>query len=403
MVVPWLWLLMSSLAAQPDQTQYILFNRSPGHVFNQASPRSITPEGLIEITRNFPVSADSHRRVGVAFIFSYLNTSDADTLESLRRFLDAARRTRTPILIKLDGESWWSAVPEMWNWWDPAKSGYDPANRENVEWTGWSPDFAIRIAWRNWGRQIRILPPPNLFSPRYRKVCHKKMAMILPIIRDWWQSLPPDEKNLLVGINVGWESSIGVNAWYYPNGNDLLSRPASEDPQTGLNTDDVLARGQIQIGYAAVRSAEIRSSGRITEVDLCEVVCRHLEDLACVVAEAGFPREKIFTHSAGWKDGERLYSTALNRYSCPGWSFYRYADNPANDRGIQEVLHVSDAPYWAASEWLFQKSEETPDWKSAIETTFVDPACRFICVYNWEAVADKPGVIEAVRQVCNEK
>lgn len=403
MFVPWFWLVMSSLAVQPDQTQYILFNRSPGHVFNQARPQSITPEGLIEITRHFPVSPDSHRRVGVAFIFSYLNTSDADTLESLRRFLDAAGQTHTPILIKLDGENWWSAVPELWNWWDPTRPGYNPANRANVEWTGWSADNAIRIAWRNWGNQIRILPPPNLFSPRYRKVCHEKMAVILPGIRSWWQSLPPDQKDLLVGINVGWESSIGVNARYYPGGNDLLDHPAYKDPQTGLNPDDVLARGQVQIGYAAVRSAGIRSSGRITEVDLCEVVRRHLEDLARVVAQAGFPREKIFTHSAGWKEGERLYSTALNRYSCPGWSFYRHADDPANDRGVQEVLKGSDAPYWAAAEWLFQKSEETPDWKSAIETTFADPGCRFICVYNWEDITGKPTVIEAVRQVCNGK
>jgi hypothetical protein len=401
MTASWLCLLLSCLAGDP--AQYILFNRTPGMAFNQARPQSISPQGLADITNHFPVSPDSRRRVGVAFIFSYLNTPDTDTLESLRGFLDAAGQTRTPVLIKLDGESWWSATPELWNWWDPARPGYDPANRANVEWTGWSQDNAIRIAWRNWGSQIRILPPPNLFSPKYRKACHDKMALMLPIILNWWQSLPPDQKDLLVGINVGWESSIGVNAWYYPGGNDLLDQPASKDPQTGLKTDDVLARGQVQIGYASVRSAGIRSSGAITEDDLCEVVRRHLEDLSRVVAEAGFPRDRIFTHSAGWKDGERLYSTALNRYSCPGWSFYRYAGNPAGDRGVQSVLRKSDAPFWAAAEWLLQKPDDTAVWKSAIEKSLADPKCRFICIYNWEGVAGKPAVLDAVRQVCGGK
>ena len=401
MTASWMCLLLSCLAGDP--AQYILFNRTPGLAFNQNRPQSITPQGLAEITNLFPASSDSRRRVGVAFIFSYLNTSDADTLESLRRFLDAAGQTRTPVLIKLDGENWWSAAPELWNWWDPAKPGYDPANRTNVEWTGWSPDNAIRIAWRNWGSQIRILPPPNLFSPKYRKACHDKMALMLPIILNWWQSLPPDQKDLLIGINVGWESSIGVNAWYYPGGNEMLGQPASKDPQTGLKTDDVLARGQVQIGYASVRSAGIRSSGAITEDDLCRVVACHLEDLARVVAEAGFPRERIFTHSAGWKDSERLYLTALNRYSCPGWSFYRYADNPANDRGVQGVLRSSEAPFWAAAEWLLQKPDDTAEWKTAIEKSLADPKCRFICVYNWEGVAGKPAVLEAVRQVSSGK
>ncbi len=67
-------------------------------------------------------------------------------------------------------------------------------------------------------------------SARYRQVCHEKMALLVPVVVNWWKALPGEKKQLLVGVKVGWESSIGVNAWYYPNGNDLLNRPASEDP-----------------------------------------------------------------------------------------------------------------------------------------------------------------------------
>ena len=74
-------------------------------------------------------------------------------------------QTETPVLVQIDTEHWWEARPDLWNWWDPAKPGFDPANRENVEWTGWSADDALKIAWRNWGRQIRVLPPPEPGQP----------------------------------------------------------------------------------------------------------------------------------------------------------------------------------------------------------------------------------------------
>jgi hypothetical protein len=62
-------------------------------------------------------------------------------------------------------------------------------NRENVEWTGWSPDDAIKIAWRNWGRQIRILPPPKLASPRYTAACRAEVRRLVPVVRDWHAGL----------------------------------------------------------------------------------------------------------------------------------------------------------------------------------------------------------------------
>ena len=84
------------------------------------------------------------------------------TLAALKVFLEATEETNTPAQVPIDTEHWWPARRDLWNWWDPARPGYDPANRENVEWTRWSPDNAIKIAWRSWGRQIRVLPPANL-------------------------------------------------------------------------------------------------------------------------------------------------------------------------------------------------------------------------------------------------
>lgn len=383
--------------------QFILVNRAPGAGWNQSNPNSFQRADFEKIKQSLGGATKGHIRTGVCFIFSYFHTADEAVLKaSLRRFLQLAKATDTPILIALDGENWWKARPDLWNWWDATKPGYNPANRENVEWTGWSPDDAVKIAWRNWGRQIRVLPPPNLMSARYRAACHQKMAALIPIILKWQKALPKRKKDLFVGIKLGWESSIGVNAWHYPGGNALLDRPEADDPKTGTKTDEVPSRGVATLGYAAAKTAGIRTEGALTEADLAEVTRRHLEDLSQQAARLGVPRDKLFTHAGAWKEDEALYQSALNAFSCPGWSFYQHAGDPQRDIGAQKGIKNSDAPYWAAVEWLFLGPRQTEPWRLALQTTLSDHRCRVLCIYNWESIRDSPPILEAIRACVND-
>lgn len=371
-------------------TQFILVN------MNGTSK----PEEVFErVSREFRSSSTNRVRVGVGAIFSYLQHPRAGTAESLRHFLRLAQETDTPVLVQFDGENWWDAHPELWNWWDPAQPGFNPANRANVEWTGWTPDQAVKIAWRNWGRQLRVRPPPNLMSPRYREACRQEMNALVPIVLKWWRALPARQRDLLVGIKVGHESSIGVNAWYYPDGNSLLGKPEKEDPTHGLKHEHLPGRGVTAIGYAAVKTAGLRESGELTEADVAEVARRHLEGLCREMARLGVPRDRLFTHAAGWREGELLYGAAVNASSCPGWSFYRHAGDPGKDAGVQAALKTSKAPYWAAVEWLYQGPAQEEPWRRALEATLAQPRCRFLCIYNWEGIRDSPGILQAIRNV----
>jgi hypothetical protein len=318
---------------------------------------------------------------------------------ALDGFLRLAEQHDMPVVVQLDGEQWWDGRPDLWNWWDPTRPGFNPDNRANVEWSGWGPQHALRIAWRNWGQQIRVLPPPNLMSPAYRAACHKEMAGLIPVILTWWRALPPARRDLLVGIKLGWESSVGVNAWYYPDGNALADQPAADDPQTGLKNTQVPARGVTAIGYAAVSQAGIKMSGELTEQDLADIASRHLEDLCREAARLGVPRHRLFTHTAGWKDGELLYQAAVNRFSCPGWSFYRHANDPAKDTGVRDALARSDAPCWAAVEWL-GGGPTVEGWGTALTNTLADPRCRFLTIYNWEGINRNAAALQAIRDVC---
>jgi hypothetical protein len=56
--------------------------------------------------------------------------------------------------------------------------------------------------------------------------------------------------------------------------------------------------------------------------------------------------------------GKRPACLPLDGFSCPGWSFYGHAGEPGKDIDVQNALNSSDAPSWAAVEWLFRVPRE---------------------------------------------
>lgn len=379
-----------------SNVQYILVNRAPGQGMYQAVPATLGRKQFEEVLARFPNRPSARVQTGLSYVFSCFRTPPETTLAALRVFLETAEQTSTPVLIQIDTEHWWQARPDLWNWWDPSKPGYDPANALNVEWTGWSASNAMKIAWRDWGRQIRVLPPPNLASPRYTAACREETQRLVPLVMGWHAQLPLNKKHLLVGIKLGHETSIGVNAYHFPSGNALLEKPASDDPVRPLKTDDVLARGMAQSGYAALATSGIRTNGTPAESELRDVAQRYLEMLCRQAALAGAPRERLFAHGAGWKNGELTYDVPVNPYACPAWSFYMHAGDPRKDAGVQRNLARSDAPFWAATEWLFQGPRQTVPWRNALANTLSDRRCRYVCIFNWESIRSNDAVLKSI-------
>jgi hypothetical protein len=380
-------------------TQYIVFNRAPGQGMTQFVPETLGRQQFAEVLARFPNRPASPIQTGVTYVFSCFRTPPKTTLEGLRVFLAAAEETGTPVLVQIDTEHWWEARPDLWNWWDASRPGYRAANRENVEWTSWSADDAIKIAWRNWGRQIRVLPPPNLASPRYLSACRQEIQRLVPVVMAWHARLPENKKHLLIGIKLGHETSIGVNAYHYPSGNELSAQPAAQDPVRNLNENDVLTRGMAQIGFAALKTCGLRTNGAPTESELRDVAQQYLARLCREASLAGVPRDLLFAHGAGWKEGELSYDVPMNNDACPGWSFYRHAADPRKDTGVQRNLSRLQAPYWAATEWLFMESRETSAWRQALVNTLADPRCRYVCLFNWESIQSSDSVLNAIAEV----
>ncbi len=337
--------------------------------------------------------------VGIGVIISVLNSEPSAVLLKLNSQLALAQKYDLPISVKLDGEIWWTYRSDLWNWWDSSKSGYNTDNKDNVEWTDWNRNAAIKIGWLNWGRQIRMVPCPNLMSPKFQEAWRVEITKCVNAIKTWYDELPDGKKYLFGGIVVGWESSIGMSVFHYPNGNSYLNQPETGDPVTGITVSMLPSRGLQTLGYSAVKTAGIASSGTMTEQMQTEVVRRHLEAVSKTVFDLGIPRNLIFTHCGGWVEGETLFSAALNKYSCPGWSFYKYAADPTKDITAMNTLSKSDAPHWGAVEWLLQGSSKTQaEWVVALKTSLANK-CKIVSIYNWNGINTNQNALNGIKEV----
>jgi hypothetical protein len=384
--------------------QYLFFNRAPGasrERWLQTHPDRFSADSLQEMVKILGGRTAGSLRFGAAFMFSILERDTNTTATSIRRLLAAAGQADVPVLIGLDGQNWWETRSDLWNWWDPALPGYDPENRLNVEWTGWGPEHAVKIGWRNWGRQLRVRPAPNIESPRVLAEHWKAYDLLIPIVVEWYRSLPPERRYLLGGVKVGWEASINVNAFYYTNGNAVFERRPNDPSQDPTERDRAQGWtfGQTPLGYAAVSTAGIKRSGTLEKQDIEKVVHRYLQRMARQVADRGVPRSLIFTHQGGnyepW-DRHLSFWPAINEHSVPGWSFYSH--DPAESGSLATELASAGREQWAAVEW-WRGSGTVAGWKERFEKTLRFRKCRFLCVFNWESFREDPRALQAVREL----
>ncbi len=390
-----------------DLSQYIFFNKSPTAVgpmaWNQVFPATFTAASCEAIVQTVGTRGNDRLRIGVHFPFSILETPVATLAQSLQNLLNASVAADLPVLITLDGQNWWENRPDLWNWWDPNLPGFNLNNRHNVEWTGWSPDSAVKIGWRNWGQQLRVRPAPNIASPVLLAEHWARYDVLVPIVREWYRALPPNRKYLFGGLKVGWEASINVNAYYHHNGNDYLEQwpsDPSNDPSGALhNPLQGWTWGLPPLGYAAVSTSGIKQSGTLTKEDIEQVVHQYLERLSEAAYRRGIPRHLIFTHQGGtyapWYN-HLSFKPAMNDYSIPGWSFYSH--DPAFNGSLGSDLDSAGRRQWAASEW-WRGATDQAGWRQRFQATLGFKECRLICVYNWEDFRDLPAAHAAVRDL----
>ena len=127
----------------------------------------------------------------------------------IRSAFAAAHEHDMAVMLHFDFHQAWKKRPDLWNWFDPNKPGYDPNNKYNVEWHGWDGP-PNKVHYLNHGVLERL--PPNMCytSKRTRAEVTRIVSKVIgPVLREEIARLKAEGKEaLFVGVLVGSEPSI---------------------------------------------------------------------------------------------------------------------------------------------------------------------------------------------------
>jgi hypothetical protein len=325
----------------------------------------------------------SRLKTGLAIIYTP-KEQVAETAARLQADLALARQMEVPVLIQVDTENW---LPEaITNWFDPSKPGYDPDKVNDVEWTGWTPDTAVKICWRNWGTMLRVGPHPNLLSPRFQAWEKSIYEALAPVVAEWVKALPAEKQWLFVGWKCGWETSPNSQYAYFKNGNSYLTR--SDDPKW-IEADKQL------IGYNAARTGGFQTSGVLSYEHSYDVFMKiigaHLSFLAKTARSLGLPREKIFVHTIAQGVDRFNLQSQFNADSNPSPSFYgrptgSLRDNPSFMRCLAQARKELGATGYGIGEFVFG-AKDYAAWHGWFTAKLAaDPDLIFAALYNYDTL-----------------
>jgi hypothetical protein len=302
---------------------------------------TMTLASLLDIKNSVGgVGTSPDRKLGFSAVVPLFYTSIEQNKNVITRLTHLAEQTDMPILFTIDGFEFMNSVPELWNWYEPTKPGFDLSNKKNVEAFDWGNTNYVKEGTRNWGFPFNVgFPHPNLASPIIINETINKIYQLCNLINNWFVGLPNNKKYLFAGIKVGWEVQIGTN-YYYPAGANTTT------PDLGK-----------QVGFAAVKTLGLANSGSISSNQLTSVIQNYFTKLASAAQSSGLPRSKIYTHSGGFDAAPNpiVYANVNSSFAAganPGWSFYTYNLGPNGLSGLNSSFSNKNwKTWWGNTEW----------------------------------------------------
>jgi len=273
----------------------------------------------------------------------------ADIARAVRGAFDLAIRNDVAVHFTVESHEW-SNRPDLWNYADNDKPGYDPKNRANVEWIDFD-GTPHPHRYRDWGTPERMPPVICYNSPTVlREVSRIISEVVAPPLKKGLERLSKDGKDhLFSGLTVGAEPSL-PNYENIDRLNPRIARLMDQDksPKTRLGYNALSNNG-----YSKARPPEDfgRALAKVNR-DYTTYWCRKL-------AQAGIPTEKMYTHAAagagvvgspGVEFTNAPIEIAFNDYSRPGWTTYPVGPFRDDFAILYEELERCGNPHWASTE-----------------------------------------------------
>jgi len=304
----------------------------------------------------------ARRQLGFGVGIPVWSADERQIVREIKHGFDIAKRTNVAVHFNVDDHIGWDQRPDLWNWYDPKKRGYDIANKNNVEWYDWEGTANKR----------RYFSPDGIPSPAPH-MCYNSAAVqreigriiskvVGPALRSEIGELKTSNREyLFAGVTVGAEAGFDD----YSAIPKLSQKPDNPDPMqklmanmfaqaTALMAEDGAPQGRL--GYCALTNAGYGKNNPPADINraLVEVNQKFIEFWDKQFFDAGIPCSRIYTHVAASPPQDHTndapIGVAFNPYARPGWTTYPIGALKSGFRPLYAELAKRGDPAWGGVE-----------------------------------------------------
>jgi hypothetical protein len=286
---------------------------------------------------------------------------EARIVQAIRAGFDRARRTNTAVFFVVDDHNGWDERSDLWNWYDPAKRGYNPQNSRNVEWYNWE---GLANRRRYISPEGRPSQSPHICynSPTIQQEIGRLVSQVIgPALREEIDKLRQQGRDyLFAGIMIGAETGIDDYSIVAKAGQ--IQRPANPEQAQMLTMlrqaatlmdEDRAPRDRL--GYCALTNAGYSRANPPADINraLADINRWYIAAWGKYFADAGLPCSRIYTHVAASppQDGNNApIDIVFNPYSRPGWTTYPLGTLANGFRPLYAELSRHGNPAWGGVE-----------------------------------------------------
>ncbi len=249
------------------------------------------------------------RQLGFGFGFPFFVSNESDIRKAIKQGFDFAKQTNVAVHFLVDDHTKWDGRPDLWNWYDPAKKGYSPDNRKNVEWYDWEGTPSKRRYLSPVGTPQQS-PHMCYNSPAILKDISRIMShRVGPALREELNKLKQEHREyLFAGITVGAEAGFDDYS-VVPTVSQILSQSRTNDPMRAQMLRMFMAAAKLmeedkaphsRVGYCSLTNAGYRKTNPPADINaaLAAINQQFIEFWDKQFVDAGIPCSRIYTHVA---------------------------------------------------------------------------------------------------------
>ncbi len=357
----------------PNEIEYLIFwPPLPGGNLPDVS-------GINTVAAKLGTTGDGKtRQLGVGGGIPVWLSDEAKIVQEIKARFAIAKQTNTAAHLLVDDHIGWDERPDLWNWYDPKRRGYNPDNRKNVEWYDWdgSPNKRRYITPDGAASQT---PHMCYNSPAIQKEISRIISQVVgPTLRQEIDKLKQQNSEyLFAGITVGAEAgfddysviSILSQIPRAPNPEQMAMAKMLRQAAT-LMDEDKAPHGRL--GYCSLTNAGYGNTNPPKDINqaLANVNQKFIEFWDKQFVDAGIPCFRIYTHVAAAPlqddNNNAPISIVFNPYARPGWTTYPLGTLANRFQPLYDELSKHGNPAWGgveANNAAFT-NPNAPDWET---------------------------------------